>query len=83
VLQNALKVKMALEWQQDLATQANIAWVPLMFHFVSVGSEWKLYACHSEQSTTMTRTLCVSPYMSILRIDVVKSYTDVSATVVR
>jgi hypothetical protein len=82
VLQNALKVKKVLAWQQDLATRANIAWVPLMFHFVSIGSEWKLYACHFEESTR-TGTLCVSPYVSILRIDVAKSCIDVSATVVR
>jgi hypothetical protein len=48
VAQNALKVKMILEWQQSLAFRANISWVPLMFHFVSVGSEWKLYACHAQ-----------------------------------
>ncbi|KAH7078101.1 hypothetical protein BKA63DRAFT_552231 [Paraphoma chrysanthemicola] len=51
VLQNALKVKMILAWQQDLATRANIAWAPLVFHFVSQGSEWKLYTCHLGQST--------------------------------
>lgn len=83
VLQNALKVKKVLEWQQDLAARANIAWVPLMFHFVSVGSEWWLYACHFEVSTTRSRTHCVSPYMSILRIDVAKSCIDVPANVVR
>lgn len=46
VAQNALKVKMVLVWQRDLAYRARIEWSPLMFHFVSAGSEWKLYACH-------------------------------------
>jgi hypothetical protein len=62
VLQNALKVKKVLVWQQDLAIRANISWVPLMFHFVSMGSEWKLYACHFEKAKTGTRSLYVSLY---------------------
>jgi hypothetical protein len=77
VLQNALKVKKVLMWQQDLASQASIAWVPLMFHFVSMGSEWKLYACHFRESTTNTKTLCVSLCISSLRIDVANSYIGV------
>jgi hypothetical protein len=39
VVQNALKVRMILEWQQDLSKRANVVWEPLVFHFVSVGSE--------------------------------------------
>lgn len=83
VLQNALKVKKVLAWQEDLATRANITWVPLMFHFVSMGSEWKLYACHFQESTTKGKPVCVSLYMSTLRIDVANSYTGVPAIVVR
>ncbi|ORY17570.1 hypothetical protein BCR34DRAFT_555125 [Clohesyomyces aquaticus] len=48
VVQNAVKVKMILNWQQELAKEAKIEWQPLAFHFVSVGSDWKLYACNIE-----------------------------------
>lgn len=59
VAQNALQVQMILEWQQRLAEQAGIAWVPLVFHFVSAGSEWKVYACHIQTSKRKTENICV------------------------
>jgi hypothetical protein len=60
VAQNALKVKMILEWQQDLASRAQVLWDPLVFHFVNVGAEWKLYACHMQTPTGKSRSTCVS-----------------------
>jgi hypothetical protein len=56
VAQNILKIKVILEWQRDVAKRANISWIPLVFHFVSVGSEWKLYACHVQPSTGNKKT---------------------------
>jgi hypothetical protein len=63
--QNALKIKKILQWQQNLAHATNITWVPVVFHFVSVGSEWKLYVCHaqkSERNDTMTYVSISSGY---------------------
>ncbi|CAO2653299.1 Nn.00g027100.m01.CDS01 [Neocucurbitaria sp. VM-36] len=54
VAQNALKVKMILEWQRDLAERAKIAWKPLVFHLVSMGSKWTVYACHIQPSKKKT-----------------------------
>lgn len=82
VLQNALKVKQVLVWQQDLAARANIVWVPLMFHFVSMGSKWELYACHFQESTTKARIRCVSVNMSLLCISVADLYIGISVNVV-
>jgi hypothetical protein len=56
VAQNILKIKLILKWQQALAKRANIAWEPLVFHFVSVGSEWKIYVCHIQPSTDSARS---------------------------
>jgi hypothetical protein len=60
VVQNALKVRMILEWQQDLSKRANVVWEPLVFHFVSVGSEWKVYACHIQPATSKSKKIYVS-----------------------
>jgi hypothetical protein len=60
VAQNALKVKMILQWQQDLASRAGVSWDPLVFHFVNVGAEWKIYACHIHTPTGKGKSTCVS-----------------------
>jgi hypothetical protein len=84
VAQNALKVKMILEWQQDLAKRAKIAWEPLMFHFVSVGSEWKVYACHVQSiSRKKTKNFYVGSLDTTKRSQTADSYTAFSSAVVR
>jgi hypothetical protein len=60
VRQNALKVRMILEWQRDLAIRTKIAWTPLIYHIVNVGSEWKLYACHVQGSPAGEKDIYVS-----------------------
>jgi hypothetical protein len=59
--QNSLKVKMILEWQRDLAERTNIAWTPLVYHFVNVGSEWNLYACYVQRWPAEQKDTYVSP----------------------
>jgi len=49
--QNALKVKMVLDWQDQIGRKAGVPCVPLMFYFVSVGSSWQIYGCHFQQSS--------------------------------
>jgi hypothetical protein len=65
VAQNILKIKVILKWQQALAKRANLSWVPLVFHFVSVGSEWKIYVCHIQPSagSTKSKDTFVSPQL--------------------
>jgi hypothetical protein len=81
-VQNALKVKKVLEWQRELGERAKVSWEPLMFHFVSVGSEWKLYACHIQKSTTKTEYLYVRP-LSIKAIKALTFSIAISAVMVR
>lgn len=74
VVQNALKVKKILDWQKDLARRANVAWDPLVFHFVSVGSEWKLYACHIQSASRTER-------MSYVRSQKKKQYDSINSKI--
>ncbi|KAH7385426.1 hypothetical protein DE146DRAFT_739530 [Phaeosphaeria sp. MPI-PUGE-AT-0046c] len=65
VAQNALKVKMILFWQRDLARHAHIDWVPLVFHFISTGSEWHLYACHLDEAASKKKSTCISLHCGV------------------
>jgi hypothetical protein len=58
--QNALKVRMVLGWQRNLAKRTNTAWTPLVYHIVSVGSELKLYACYVPRSSAGEKDTYVS-----------------------
>jgi hypothetical protein len=62
VRQNALKVKLILEWQRDIAERAGVEWEPLVFHFVSMGSEWRIYACHFKKRTGSKKSKAVVRY---------------------
>ena len=59
--QNALKVKMILSWQDQVAKRADVPWSPLAWYFVSVGSLWEVYGCHFEQNSIAKEgRICVS-----------------------
>jgi hypothetical protein len=58
--QNAKKVKMILNWQDQIRKRANVPWVPLVWYFVSVGSKWEIHACHFEQNSVAAEgRICV------------------------
>jgi hypothetical protein len=49
------QAEIILEWQRRLARRAKLEWDPLMFHFVSEGSEWKVYACYLQSVKKKTK----------------------------
>ena len=56
--QNTVKVKMILAWQERRGERAEIPWVPLLFHFVSVGSKFEVHGCHFQYN--LFSRICVS-----------------------
>ncbi|KAF2180881.1 hypothetical protein K469DRAFT_793295 [Zopfia rhizophila CBS 207.26] len=58
--QNAVKVKKILEWQYQTSQRAKVPWEPLVWYFISVGSDWTLHACHFQQNLTGSkRRVCL------------------------
>lgn len=58
--QNARKVKMILDWQDEVRKKAEVPWLPLVWYFVSVGSKWEIHACHLEENSRATEgRICV------------------------
>ncbi|KAE9375765.1 hypothetical protein N431DRAFT_543234 [Stipitochalara longipes BDJ] len=58
--QNAIKVKMILDWQDKISKSANVPWCPLVWYFVSVGSKWEIHGCHfQENNNTSDGRICV------------------------
>jgi len=62
--QNAIKVKMILNWQDEISKSAGVPWCPLVWYFVSVGSKWELHGCHFQSNANASDgRICVSiPY---------------------
>lgn len=59
--QNAIKVKMILDWQDKIGKRADVPWFPLVWYFVSIGSKWELHGCHFQQNTNASDgRICVS-----------------------
>lgn len=59
--QNAIKVKLMLDWQDKISKSADVPWCPLVWYFVSIGSKWELHGCHFQPNTIATDGhICVS-----------------------
>lgn len=59
--QNALKIKMILKWQDEIAKAAKVPWLPLAWYFISVGAEWEIYGCYFQQKRSAPEgRICVS-----------------------
>jgi hypothetical protein len=59
--QNALKIKMILKWQDEIAKAAEVPWQPFVWYFVSVGSKWEIYGCHFQNKRSASDgRICVS-----------------------
>jgi hypothetical protein len=54
--QNAIKVKMILDWQDRIAKRADVPWCSLVWYFVSIGSKWELHGCHFQTNANASES---------------------------